>query len=392
MAYNLSYNKNIDHSLLEVTPINNKNTHILYHYLHTAYKYCKANPIQVNITPVDVQKLTRQIQSQGASYFPLVIKSELIRTMKYKISFCFKYKKRVVNVNFYEKQKPNVGVFSKKVRMICMWFYIMTAYTKSKFAENLTIDLYMSDHKKILPKKGDIISYINVNSGFSLLSAMNGHIVIYRREEWFKVLIHECFHALGLDFSTLNGDLLNDLNHSLNKSFSIDTQLRIYESYTEFWAEIMNVAFVAFDTLHDKQNARLFGLYWEGYMYIEKVHSLTMMVKILDFLGFSYEDFCNPKMHAKIRKRFKQKTHVLEYFILKGILMNDYNGFITFCRENNKELLNFNKSQRNLKRFGNYITCKKCSENLLYNLNIMEDIIKTKKNKTMRMSINELQF
>ena len=54
--------------------------------------------------------------------------------------------------------------------------------------------------------------------------------------------------------------------------------------------------------------------------------------------------------------------------------------------------LNFNKSQRNLKRFGNYITCKKCSENLLYNLNIMEDIIKTKKNKTMRMSINELQF
>ena len=191
---------------------------------------------------------------------------------------------------------------------MCMWFYIMTAYTKSKFAENLTIDLYMSDHKKVFPKKGDIISYINVNSGFSLLNAMNGHIVIYRREEWFKVLIHECFHALGLDFSTLSGHLLHNLNHSLNKSFSIDAQLRIYESYTEFWAEIMNIAFVAFDTLYDKQNVRLFGLYWEGYMYIEKVHSLTMMVKILSFLGFSYEDFCDPKMHAKILKRFKQKT------------------------------------------------------------------------------------
>ena len=152
----------------------------------------------------------------------------------------------------------------------------------------------------------------------------------------------------------------------------------------------MNVAFVAFDTLHDKQNARLFGLYWEGYMYIEKVHSLTMMVKILDFLGFSYEDFCNPKMHTKIRKRFKQKTHVLEYFIIKGILMNDYNGFITFCRENNKEFLNFNKSRHNLKNLDHFIQCQKCSENLLHNLNSIKDI--TKKNKTMRMSIVELEF
>ena len=58
-----------DNFLLEVTPINKKNTHILYHYLYTSYEYCKANPIQVDITPVDLQKLIRQIQSQGGYLF-----------------------------------------------------------------------------------------------------------------------------------------------------------------------------------------------------------------------------------------------------------------------------------------------------------------------------------
>ena len=42
-----------------------------------------------------------------------------------------------------------------------------------------------------------------------------------------------------------------------------------------------------------------------------------MMVKILNFLGINYADFCDLKMHAKIRKQFKQKTHVLRIFYIK---------------------------------------------------------------------------
>ena len=388
----MAYKQSDAYLLLETTPINKTNTNIFYHYLYTAYEYCRKNPVDIEINKVDIKILTKIIKEQGSDYFPLLIQEELIKTINYKISFSFKFKKRVVHVNLYEKIKPKSEIITKQIHVMCMWFYIMTAYTNSTNAKDLTIDIYMSDHKKVLPeRKDEIIGPINVNSGFSLLGAMNGEIVIYRREEWFKVLIHECFHALGLDFSTLRGHLLANLNHSLSISFSIETKLRIYETYTEFWAETMNVCFYAFDILPDKKDKILFGLYWEGFMYIEKQHSLTMMVKILNFLGISYADFCNPKMHATIRKQFKQKTHVLEYFILKGILMNDYNGFINFCRENNKELLDFDKTSRNLKRFDNYINCKKCSENLLYNLRIIENTMKKKENKkTMRMSIVEL--
>ena len=42
----------------------------------------------------------------------------------------------------------------------------------------------------------------HVNSGYTYTCKENNEIVIYREEEWLKVLIHESFHAYGLDFSS----------------------------------------------------------------------------------------------------------------------------------------------------------------------------------------------
>ena len=40
--------------------------------------------------------------------------------------------------------------------------------------------------------------------------------------------------------------------------------------------------------------------------------------------------------------------------------------FINFCRENNKELLDFNKTSYNLKRFDNYINSNKVLQKTYY--------------------------
>ena len=42
--------------------------------------------------------------------------------------------------------------------------------------------------------------------------------MIYRREEWKKVLIHELFHSLCLDFSSVKYD---DLRTKMKKLFDV---------------------------------------------------------------------------------------------------------------------------------------------------------------------------
>ena len=42
----------------------------------------------------------------------------------------------------------------------------------------------------------------NVNTAFTLACSPNSEMVIFRREEWKKVFIHETFHTYGLDFSS----------------------------------------------------------------------------------------------------------------------------------------------------------------------------------------------
>ena len=75
---------------------------------------------------------------------------------------------------------------------------------------SFTIYLYMTPFEKFLPECSiTVIGPDNVNSGISYVCPEDGEIVIYRREEWFKVFIHETFHALGLDFASMKQDQLN---------------------------------------------------------------------------------------------------------------------------------------------------------------------------------------
>ena len=83
----------------------------------------------------------------------------------------------------------------------------------------------------------EVLGPNNVNTGYTTRCA-NGNITIYRSEEWFKVLIHESMHYLGLDFSIEN--------HDLKSVFPIDTDILLSECYAESWARILNVYFTSF--------------------------------------------------------------------------------------------------------------------------------------------------
>jgi hypothetical protein len=77
-----------------------------------------------------------------------------------------------------------------------------------------------------------------------LLGAANG-IYIFRKEEWFKVFIHETFHSLGLDFARMPEE---SANQALFSIFPVRCDYRFYEAYTETWATILHSLILAMES------------------------------------------------------------------------------------------------------------------------------------------------
>ena len=50
----------------------------------------------------------------------------------------------------------------------------------------------------------EILNSSHVNTAFTRTCPKKSEIVVFRKEEWFKVFIHESFHNFGLDFSDMN--------------------------------------------------------------------------------------------------------------------------------------------------------------------------------------------
>ena len=227
-------------------------------------------------------------------------------------------------------------------------------YSRSKM-KTLSIYLYLSDHKKTIPKNAtDILSSINVNTAVTTACSINGEILVYRKEEWFKVFIHETFHSLCLDFS---GFEYNPLREKLKNLFKINSKYEVSESYTEFWATIMNTLFISYDLLDDKSDIALFRTYFNYCIYYEKCFSILQTIKVLNFMNLNYEHIYSNKKDSVSTKKilYKENTNVFAYYILKMILLFYYDDFFNWCDKNNINLCTFKKIRKIFQIFLNLL-------------------------------------
>jgi hypothetical protein len=238
-----------------------------------------------------------------------------------------------------------------------------------------------------------------VNTAFTRTCPNNSEIVVFRKEEWFKVFIHETFHNFGLDFSGMD---ITSCKHKMLSIFPINSEIDLYESYTEFWARLMNALFCGYISMHDKTNVSEFLSNAELFINFEYAFSIFQMVKILNFMGLSYNMLYDNNIYTdNIRKTlYKENTNVLAYYIVTSILFTNYQDFLIWCDTNNTSLLQFKKTRVNLDRFCYFIGNKYKTKNLLTGIDCVEQfILRLTKNKTknttyllrnLRMTICEL--
>ena len=336
----------------------------LYSDIFNAYKYLMQLKQKGNsYFTFNIKKLINATQISrpknfNSNSFPDLVRKHIDQLSISELTYTFSLFGRSVKIHFIVEDQNvelKLDAYHKYVDTMIMWLYILNEYASKTCSNTLVVYLYFTSLEKKLPSSNIfILDEINVNTAFTTTCPKNSEIVVFRKEEWFKVFIHETFHNFGLDFSDMNN---NEAHQCILKIFKVNSDVNLYESYTEFWAEIMNALFCSFFSIKDKTNVKDFIDHSEFFINFERTYSFFQMVKTLQFMGLNYNDLYSNTYNSQMMRvnLYKEKTNVLSYYVIKCILMNNYQGFLSWCKTNNFSLLQFKKTISNQREYCSFI-------------------------------------
>ena len=292
----------------------------------------------------------------------------------------------------YNKQKLN-----SIIRRIYMWLIIADFFAQDKCSQTLNIFLSLIPEKKQLPQiDSDNLDRVHVNTAYTFACKQNNVIHIFRDEEWFKVFIHETFHSFGLDFAEFNH---NSTNKQILSIFNVVADVRIFETYCEIWAEICNNMFIIFFSTkwNDNQEKWLDQCMKKlsTMIHNEKIFSIFQSSKILSHFHMKYDDLLSNTHDNLPNPNYKDKTHVLSYYIIKSIFMYNIDLYIRECININGFTINFNKEQskinNNMKRYCNLVKKLHNDSTFMENMNKLIENVPDSIHNTLRMSVYEMK-
>lgn len=359
----------------------------------------------ISMEPIDFKDQSIFPQGSNFDYCPNEVKKHIqgMRKVGNTFKFTLQGHKVIVHIICSSKKGDKLVPFMNSViQRIYIWLYLAFQYSNEKCSKTMNIYLYMTGLEKTLPKTGSPIREINANTAFTTSCQESTEMHLFREEEWFKVFIHESFHNLGLDFSEFNHE---KTNAEVLKIFPVSSDVRIFETYCEMWAEIIHCLFIVFFESEERE-PDAFIEQTQLLLDKERAFSMFQCAKVLDFYGLDYKDLYErtTKSHAIRKLKYKEETHVLSYYIIKSIFMFYVNDYVEWCVVHNGNSLNFNKEigklDTNLMDY-----CTLIREH--YNKDRYKDVLQamdkwfdknstsTKENmkilKTLRMTVNDMQ-
>lgn len=313
--------------------MNNSATHkvLCYFYRHLCAASKQYNKLPKNSIHREERSVSvvehNELMQMSSKYLPRSYLDELTKEKKYTLIY-FKIGNRIFNMTFYKMDSISKKDFDHLFKAMWMWLYIISAHPQIECVNELKLTMAFLPNKKIFTginangeNNEQTFDSLHVNSALTYVCQPINRMLIYRREECFKVFLHESFHCFGLDFSIHNN---KEIHQELHRIFNLNSSIELaaYESYTEFWGEILNLVFNAYFISDDFHS---FSLCFEGLLSVEQQFSQVQVTKILLLTGTTLTDF----------KNLVQKTHVFEYYILKTMLLTNANSFFEWCIKTN---------------------------------------------------------
>lgn len=349
-------------------------------FLSKILKHIKEGETQFRKQPLSQIEPSNYKTSDLYSSIPKQIKTIIESQPTKQESYEFSINNRNFRVQFIiptnKPQQPNE--IQTALKLTYIWFYVASQYTTNpKCASSLQLYIYLIPHRKVLPTiPNQPIEEIHANTAFTWACVENSTIQIFREEEWFKVLIHETFHTMGLDFSTMD---VRKCQQKITELFSIKTEGLLFESYCETWATILNCLFLGYfsETITTKILATT-----ENLITLETKYAIFQSIKVLKHYGLSYSDIVY-KTSDSIQKRrpdvagsvanghrrddtrsseatwrieqYVEKTNVFCYNVLKALMLYYLDDFLVWCDTNNSGSLEFLKTPKMIENFCEWI-------------------------------------
>lgn len=167
--------------------------------------------------------------------------------------------------------------------------------------ERINMFLLLSGKKKRI-NVGQIFKSENINSGLSIstLDPEAVHIVIYRLEDIFKVVIHEIIHYVRLDLHHVHDSIIHTIDDMIKTKYKsmLHTDLYINEAYTEA------LAIYYYCILMNKD------------LKLEQEHSIKQTKMFLLVNG------CDTLQSFKMKQNYHEDSHPYAYILLKSALLN----------------------------------------------------------------------
>jgi hypothetical protein len=122
----------------------------------------------------------------------------------------------------------------------------------------------------------------------------------------------------------------------------------------------------------------------------ERKFNIIQVVKILRFMGLKIEDLYLEENKIK----YNEKTNIFSYFILKLILLYNYNDFLMLCIKNNKDILVFDNTIKNINNFFDFIKKNYKKKQMLLEIKKIEKIVDNDNllNKNIKNNLNNNYF
>lgn len=293
---------------------------------------------------------------------------------------------------FMKDSKKQLERYDFYAKNIFMWLYICSKYSKNKCVKDLDINVFLTPITRHLPLSNvKILGPENINGAYTYCCKNRGEIYIFRKEDWFKVFIHETFHSFGLDFCYASSERLKNVLASI---FNVKSDFNIEEAYSETWAVIYNSVFVSYGSMKHK-TLGTFLMNMDVCLQTERLYKLFQCNKILDFMGVKYEDLYDDEKKQMSLTLYRENTNIFSYCILSCIFLNDYLSFLKWCFHHNTDILGFSINDENFEKFGAFIKSQYKSKSLLDCLKHVDEVLvdnKKQNNVSMLYRTNMVVF
>ena len=353
-------NKNIENNFL-------KNKFFMKLYMNMKKNMKTIN--KININNISIESINEKPEKYlNDNQFT---SKNIINKILSKLKYCYKFNFENNSIIFFTKNKKynkNVIVHMFKIIKLLKIIFNRINYDQS-------IIYFETDEKKEFPKNERILGPDNVNSGLTYLDMhKNGRIILYRKQEILKVLIHELIHSNLIDSKIIFSKNLK----SFSNNFCVTYNILLNEAFTESFATIINLFYIH---INCKFKMKILDNMFNN----ELFYSNYICSKIIKFYNISkISDVVKDGTFCK--NNFPQKTNVFAYYILKNILLTKHIDFGNILKK-------YTSSK-------DYKLC--CEEGIVELINlIMKNItildnnilnIKSDNNKTLRLCLYELEL